>query len=203
LSHVQGFGIFFDKAGEMTPTVFIQFLSKFVATPDVMVFFHLRPLSIPSVDPADRYTVSRTSIPNCYRLTIRHGYTDVVITSDLGMLVYEQLRNFTIAEGNRQANQTSTLTEEKGPAASSSSSYPTLDLTDGITAQLAVLQRAYAKQVLYIVGKEQMRISAKTRLGRRVALSAYLWLRDNTRTRMAEWKISADQLVEVGFVKDV
>lgn len=204
ITPMQGFGIFFDKAGEMTPTVFTQFLSKFVATPDVMVFFHLRPLSVPSVAPEDRYTVTRTSIPNCYRLVIRHGYTDVVITSDLGTLVYEQLRKFAINEGARPPKERSKESEKSSELPhASSSDQPNLSPADIVAARLAVLERAYGKQVLYIVGKGQMRISASTNLWHRVMLNAYLWLRDNTRTKMADWKIPTDQLVEVGFIKDI
>jgi len=35
LAVIKGFGIFFDKAGETTPAVFTQFLSKLVAAPEV------------------------------------------------------------------------------------------------------------------------------------------------------------------------
>jgi KUP system potassium uptake protein len=35
LSSIKGFGIFFDKAGETTPPVFSQFLTKLVAAPEV------------------------------------------------------------------------------------------------------------------------------------------------------------------------
>jgi hypothetical protein len=43
---------------------------------------------------------SETHVPmrNCYRLTIRHGYTDEVIIRDLGMLVFEQTYNCIIRE---------------------------------------------------------------------------------------------------------
>jgi K+ transporter len=37
LSVVKGFAIFFDKAGETTPAVFTQFLSKLVAAPEVNI----------------------------------------------------------------------------------------------------------------------------------------------------------------------
>ncbi len=60
---IVGFGIFFDKVGDMVPTVFTQFLQKFQAKPEVMVFFHMRPLSVPSVSftiifsPSRKYTL--------------------------------------------------------------------------------------------------------------------------------------------------
>ena len=218
LTNIKGFGIFFDKIGDMTPTIFIQFLSKFVATPDVMVFFHLRPLPTPSIVPEKRYTVTRIgAIPNCYRLVIRHGYTDEVISEDLSLLVYEQIRNFVIRDlapraipsipSSNLLKKSEEPTSEK-TATSSETSIPTDSSTQTpplhpAAAQLQSLEAAYMKQVLYIVGKEQMRIKEETRIWRRVALNAYFWLRDNTRSKLAGMKIPTDQLVEVGFVKEV
>ncbi|MCJ1471949.1 hypothetical protein MMC13_000591 [Lambiella insularis] len=204
VTYIRGFGIFFDKAGDMTPTIFIQFVSKFLATTDVMVFFHLRPLSTPSVPPENRYTVTRTIIPNCYRLVIRHGYTDEVVTEDLGMLVHEQLRDFIIREGAAPRphviEATQTTSDEKATSSSSASS---AEANETVVARLAIVQKAYDTQVLYIVGKEQMRIMSTTRIWRRVVLNAFLWLRDNTRSKIASMRIPIDQLVEVGFIKEV
>ena len=218
VTNIKGFGIFFDKIGDMTPTVFIQFLSKFVATPDVMVFFHLRPLSTPTIPPENRYTVTRIgAIPNCYRLVIRHGYTDEVISEDLSLLVYEQIRNFvirdsaqgltTVAAGNglqagnkEHAMEKTAASSETSVPTDSSATTPSLHPA---VEQLRGLEAAYMKQVLYIVGKEQMRIKEETRVWRRIALNAFLWLRDNTRSKLAGMKIPTDQLVEVGFIKEV
>ena len=214
-----GFALFFDKASDMTPTVFIQFLSKFVATPQAMVFLNLRPLSKPSVAPADRYTVTSTSIPNCYRLVIRHGYTDEVITHDLALLVYEQIEAYIIRQGALPQRITAVVQSdghEKGAAVGSASTVPTDTSSDSkgsvdvaeaagndTANRLAALTAAYKAQVLYIVGKEQMRIREATRIPRRVALGAFLWLRDNTRSKIAAMNIPTDQLVEVGFIKEV
>jgi KUP system potassium uptake protein len=209
----------------MTPTVFIQFLSKFVVTPRISVFFHLRPLSTPSVPPENRYTVLRTVIPNCYRLIIRHGYTDEVVTEDLGLLVYEQLRSFIIREGgtgvggngdggkgdNGGEGSSTDPSSSSNPESSASSTRTPgdglggreIDGAGGVAGRLAETQRAYETQVLYIVGKEQMRIKNGTRIWRRVALNAFLWLRDNTRSKMASMRIPTDSLVEVGFIKEI
>ena len=73
-------------------TVYEEFLRKFEAQQEVHVFLHLRALSKPHVSDEDRYTISRTFIPNCYRLTVRHGYNDRVISADLGDVVYHELR---------------------------------------------------------------------------------------------------------------
>ena len=201
----------------MTPTVFIHFLSKFVATPEVSVFFHLRPLATPSVPVEDRYAVTRMTIPNCYRLVIRHGYTDEVISEDLGMLICDQIRNFiireTVAKPQPQPENVATTPSEKGIAVEATSSESsseratteaTIESAASIAAaRLARLHAAYEKQILYIVGKEQMRIGAEMKIWRRVALSAFLWLKDNTRSKIASMKIPTDQLVEVGFIKEV
>ncbi len=217
----------------MTPTVFIQFLQKLVATPSVTVFFHLRPLATPSVPAADRYTTERTSIPNCFRLTIRHGYMDEIVTEDLALTIYDQLCDFITRESaaaGASADMPHThnspplppptilLPDHTSPAhdltpSPPSKPIPTATTTTTTTSSsslsssaetnLATLHKAYATQVVYIVGKEQMRIRAKTRIWRRVALSAFLWLRDNTRSKMANLKIPVERLVEVGFVKEV
>ena len=192
----------------MTPTVFIQFLSKFNAIPELVVFFHLRPLSTPSVPPENRYTVTRTVVPTCYRLVIRHGYTDEVVTEDLALLVYEQLHNFLAHEGARLqkrpfAPERSPADQASSTSASSAEHDNAASQTQFVAARLAELQKAYETQVVYIVGKEQMRIRAGSSIVRRILLNAFLWLRENTRGKIASMKIPTDKLVEVGFVKEV
>ena len=61
ITRIHGIGVFFDKSGapSTTPTVFLQFLQKFRAAPDVTVFFHSRPLTTPTIPPEERYTITR------------------------------------------------------------------------------------------------------------------------------------------------
>jgi KUP system potassium uptake protein len=223
LSIVKGFGVFFDKAGETTPQVFTQFLSKLVAIPDVCVFFHLRPLEIPSVPPEHRYTVSRLAIPNCYRLIVRHGYMDVVITPDLASLVCEQVRDFIIRSGAQkksaippgkkdgdvtfvpppQAEENESAAISQSPESSSDLEKKHEAADETILADVAKLQAAYDHKVLYIIGKEEMRIKSATPIWRKILLRAFLWLRDNTRTKIAALGVPTDRIIEVGFVKEV
>ncbi|PBP24692.1 potassium transporter [Diplocarpon rosae] len=214
LSTIKGFGIFFDKAGETTPLVFSQFLSKLVAAPEVMVFFHLRPLETPSVLPENRYTVTRVTIPNCYRLVVRHGYMDEVITPDLASLVYAQIRNFIVCQGAAlKATGTcdpSTIQEYASAPLSRNNEKPfedpelrSLRTEESIAADLAKLQHAFDRQVLYIIGKEQMRVRNGTGMVRNLLLNLFLWLRDNTRTKIANLRVQPDRVIEVGFVKDI
>lgn len=58
-------------------------------------------------------------------------------------------------------------------------------------------------QTVYVMGKEQMRIKKGTSTVRRLALEAFLWIRENSRTKMADMNIPMDSLVEVGFVKEI
>jgi KUP system potassium uptake protein len=225
ISIIKGFGVFFDKAGETTPQVFTQFLSKLVAAPEVIIFFHLRPLETPSVQPELRYTVSRLSIPNCYRLIIRHGYMDAVITPDLASLVYEQVRDFIIRSGAKKKSAIPPATkdqdatfiappqaeeiESEQPAttqspSSSSENEKKLEAADEtILADVAKLQAAYDHKILYIIGKEEMRIKTGTKIWRNILLRAFLWLRDNTRAKIAALGVPTDRIIEVGFVKEV
>lgn len=223
LSIIKGFGVFFDKAGETTPQVFTQFLSKLVAAPEVIVFFHLRPLETPSVAPEIRYSVSRLAIPNCYRLIVRHGYMDEVITPDLASLVCEQVRDFIIRSGAQKKSAIPSATDDQGgtfvpppqaegnentaitqsPTSSSDTEKKHEAANETILADVSKLQAAYDHKVLYIIGKEEMRIKPGTKIWRNVLLRAFLWLRDNTRTKIAALGVPTDRIIEVGFVKEV
>jgi KUP system potassium uptake protein len=253
LGTIPCFGIYFDKAGETTPIVFSQWAIKLVAAPEVIVLFHLRPLETPSVAPENRYTVSRLAIPNCYRLIVRHGYNDEVITPDLASLIYEQVRNFVVrgnnpegpinpitgsvaaqvqqvGEGHRpdlreatDVNSTRILqqalakidigntTVNKEPESNTEgessggdkSSTEEKGINAVVSAELTKLEEAYNHRVLYIIGKEQMKIKASAGIFRKVLLRAFLWIRDNTRTKIANLRVPTDRIIEVGFVKDI
>lgn len=227
VSPIKGLGIFFDKTGSSnsTPTVFVHFLQKFQAAPAVVVFFHMRSLSSPTVAPEERFTVTRCFssnvaspvLRNFFRITLRHGYTDEVLTRDLGTMIYEQLRNFVIREPSVivAPNPTAKASESNSTSSSSSNEQETITHIQAPSQQqqqllagqhLAALESAYTDQVVYVVGKEQMRVREDRGVKgwtRRIALSAFLWLRGNTGSKVANMNIDIDKLVEVGFVKVV
>ena len=230
VSRLRGVGIFFDKTGSPngTPTVFIHFLQKFQAAPAVVVFFHIRPLSAPTIAPEDRFSVARcfprsssnSTLRDFYRVTIRHGYADEVMNSDLGLLIYENIRNFIIHERGMSSAPTplpeSNSTSDESNSSSDRPTHAPLNIStefaDNSTQQhareaLASLQAAYEDQVVHIVGKEQMRIREVQGWGnvkgasRKIALAAFLWLRSNTGSKVANMNLDVEKLVEVGFVK--
>lgn len=242
ISPVKGFGIFFDKDGTTAPPVLSQFMIKLVAAPEVMVLFHLRPLETPSVPVEERYNVSRLAIPNCYRLVVRHGYSDVVINADLAALIHDQVQNFITHDDSRrtmnkvtghdphkekdqaepavaktsgtdiESSNTTTTTQTSSnddtpkdhitfrtPAQTSPAGIP----QQSTAASLVKLEEAYNHQVLYIIGKSQLSVGEKAGVFRRVLLHAFLWMRENTRTKIASLKVPMDRVFEVGFVKDI
>ncbi|KIV78251.1 potassium uptake protein [Exophiala sideris] len=220
ITRINGFGIFFDKAGtpSTTPTVFTHFLQRFHAAPDVIVFFHLRPLHVPTVPPEERYRVtwcyigdegdSKRPMPNCFRIIIRHGYNDEIITQNLGLLLYEQVRDFVIRDGVHDKSfhgsgpldlaRKETVFGERVM----NSTRPSSQQSER-AEQLAELQLAYDSQVVYVVGKEQLRVRPGTNIFRRALLEMFLWIRENTRSKVQALNVSVDKLVEIGFVKEV
>lgn len=243
ISTITGLGVYFDKGGipNTTPAVFVHFLQKFQAAPRVVVFFHIRPLSVPTVPFEERFTVIRPLKPSetgpghqFFRITLRHGYMDEVVSVDLGFQIYEQLRSFVIQEGataQYQPHKRIKWAVPDSPAEDGEVESATPeDNLDKITQmgddaqpgangvapmtvqpehtqqELMSLQSAYEDQVVYVVGKEQMRILEVTGCKprgwcRRIALAAFLWLRSNTGSKIANLNVDVDKLVEVGFVK--
>lgn len=214
LSNIKGLGIFFDKAGEAIPAVYAQFLQKFEARPDVLVFLQLRSLSVPIISEEDRYVVGAVpKVGNCYRVTARHGYNEQLVTAELGGVVYKQVRGFIVRNSVRERDEDEDAAKqdaEDGQGSSSKSSRP-----DPLPA-LTALDKAGEAQTVYIVGKEQLRLidhrsqrglsRAALRpaaLAREVALMVFLWMRENSRAKVASMRIPIEKLVEVGFVREM
>ena len=191
------------------------------------MFFHIRPISSPTVDPDDRFTVSRCFpihtvhpiVRDCFRVTLRHGYVDEVVTPDLGMLIYEEIRKLIIREdapAQTEVSQDESSNEESstGTATSLVEAINTMQTevrqrragSETVQERLERVKAAYMDQVTYIVGKEQMRIREAQHSRdwpRRIALAAFLWLRSNTGSKVANLNVDVDKLVELGFVKVV
>ncbi|USW52703.1 Putative potassium transporter [Septoria linicola] len=190
LSSIDGVGIFLDKSGAFTPKVYEQWLSKFRTQMDIVVFMHLRALSIPHIPEEDRFEITETHVKNVFRLIVRHGYDDHIVSPDLAGLIYQELR--------------SSMIREKGSSPQSNRAPLDERLTttnDGTTAaRLDHLEAAFTSQTLYMVGKQQMRIDSSYNVVKRVVLEIFLWIRDNSRSKVEKLNVPAEKLVEVGFV---
>ena len=75
--------------------------------------------------------------------------------------------------------------------------------TSSTAARLDALDRAFKDEVLYIIGKEQMRVKEGTNIARSLLLKAFIVLRDNTRAKVQSLSVPLDKVIEVGFVKEV
>ncbi|KAH7114576.1 potassium transporter-domain-containing protein [Dactylonectria estremocensis] len=194
ISKAAGLGIFFDKIGtrgDMIPRVFTQFIQKFKSRPDVIIFFHLRPLSVPTVPIEERYIITRATphIPSSYRLTVRHGYMDDVLTPDLGSIIVDQLVNF-IRRGGGGVE------------------FPVDSFPSATRDEVNVLDQAKTAQTVYVLGKQLMRIrrgegNIGSRFIRTILLESFLWIRENSRAKLADLDMDYNNLVEVGFVKAI
>ncbi|KAK3063452.1 hypothetical protein LTS18_000285, partial [Coniosporium uncinatum] len=192
----------------------------------------------------NRYTVSRLGIPNCYRLIVRHGFMDEVVTPDLASLIFEKVRdhiirraidregpapdafsssaattagiNTTLGSTNLESSETSAedgkadsgkqpiVTKSAIPSTSNdTSSRDRASMDQSISARLEALDRAFNHEVLYVIGKEQMFVKAGTFWLRAALINAFLFIRDNTRPRIASLKVPRDKVIEMGFIKDV
>ena len=197
ISTVPGFGIFFDKRGDpaLLPASFAHFVRKFAARPSVLVFLHTRALPLPSIPCAERYVVSRVArLPHAYAVVLRHGYADDVLRPALAREIVAQIELVVGASAAAAARDPGTPT----PLAPSPE----------VQASLSALSRACAAQTVYVLGKEVMRIKRAERrsawaYARRVLLGAFLWIRDNSRAKLADLDIDVDKLIEVGFVNEI
>ncbi len=204
LTITKGLGVFFDKGGIKTPLVFSQFIQKLVSMPQVIVFFHMRPLEYPTVPSDERFVVTKIRfLPNCYRIVLRHGFMDEVVTHDLAGLVFRHLKEFIIQE--HQSSDTVDLEPSTGANSmyTSEKSNTVAEAAGGSTIGLSELQEAYEHRVLYIIGKEQMKVRPNSAAWRVVLLKIFLFLREYSRTKMSNLKLPNDRLVEIGFVKEV
>lgn len=157
--------------------------------------------------------MSGTAQPNCYRMIIRHGYNDHPVNADLGTAVYEQLRAAIVAAPRLGADPSAA----SEPASAGAEDFDAIDIArtppkspvaddagDDGNWRLAALDAAFATQVVYVVGKEQLRLLRESNsFAKRVVLAVFLWFRDNTRAKVAKMNIPVDKLVEVGFVREI
>lgn len=213
LTTTKGLGIFFDKAGENTPIVYSQFVLKLTSMPEVIVFFHLRPLESPSVPMEDRYAVSQLAIPNCYRLVVRYEYNDEINTPDLGNTITDQIRTYLKdrtfdgrSDEEKAASSFVTKTSQSHSGAQSTGPGESENHTIGGVGgagRMNTLENAYAHGVICITGKEQIKVRKSANYARTVALWLFVWLRENTRAKITSLRLQADRIIEVGFVKDI
>jgi KUP system potassium uptake protein len=89
------------------------------------------------------------------------------------------------------------------PVAPANKGPTTVSAESDTASTLAAIDAAYAHRIVYVIGKEEMSIRKASPYWRSFLLSIFLFVRHNTRSKMANLKVPIDKLVEIGFVKDI
>jgi len=95
-------------------------------------------------------------------------------------------------------NSTTTTTRKRITRTS-----PRTTTTISTSHRLSALEAASSAQTLYLVGKQQMRISASYNIFKKIILGVFLWVRENSRSKMEKLNVPMERLVEVGFVGEI
>ena len=137
----------------------------------------------------------------------------MIITPDLASVIMEQVRRYLADDlQSLQAKQCTTASSSNDISAvnAQTNSPDTSETRRGEnedvqlrSRELEILKLAFEHKVLYIMGKEQMVTKSGTNILRKVLLNAFLWMRENTRNKMANLRVPADQVIEIGFLKKV
>jgi KUP system potassium uptake protein len=163
----------------------------------------------PTIPDDERFFVYDLPWPNCYRLMIRYGYMDEVITPDLASIVLDQVRQHVIERNaSRYHNHAHRIivrheASEIQPVDPSAKNATSTSSESDTAAVLTSIDAAYAHRIVYVIGKEEMNIRKESPYWRSFLLSIFLFVRHNTRSKMANLKVPIDKLVEIGFVKDI
>jgi KUP system potassium uptake protein len=136
------------------------------------------------VEEEEKYRIILTDVPNCFQVHVRHGFNEHVVTQNLSQLIHERLRRFIIS-GDGMLNNPS-------------------DQHDEITRQkLDALEKANKEGVVYIIGKEQLKTNPNASFIRRLALGVFIWLRQISRSKVAEMDFQLADVFEVGVFTQI
>lgn len=145
------------------------------------------------------------------------------MTSELGNIVYEQVKQYIITELNEDG-KTTTIPDQvsrlpsppqhvtEGSEKVSADEKQTVDESstadtkpvDDRTRRLRRLEEAHAQQVLFIVGKEELIIkNTGWNIAKKIFLSAFLWVRTTTNAKVTSMNLPTDKLIEVGFIREI
>lgn len=205
-SVVPGLGVFFDKLGDKSrpPPCFTHFVLKFAARPAVTLFFHMRPLDVPVIAPEERYVVARhRALAGTYIVVLRHGYAEEPLRPGIAHDLVEQVDRFLARSLGRTPPANVPLVQQ----------------------ERSTLREASDTQIVYLLGKEAMRVGRHSKGGggdekdkgkptwrhrlnvwalcRRVLLELFLWIRENSRTKLAAFDMEIDKMVEVGYLTEL
>lgn len=128
------------------------------------------------------------ALPNCFHITVRYGYNQPMVPSDLAGSIESYLRNYVtshrIASGFPNDSVSTSEITDKGPSRS-------------VTAY-------DSKEVVYIIGSQELKILPRTNIFVGLVLNAFIWIRNLSRSKITQMDVlPTDDLVDLGFVKEI
>lgn len=128
------------------------------------------------------------SLPDCFHITIRYGYNQPMVPSDLASSIENYVRGYVTSHGvaSRVANGS-------------------VKPSQTTNTEISVLGTAYdSQEVVYVVGREELKIVSKTNIFLVLVLKAFLWIRNLSRSKVTKMGVlPTDDLVEIGYIKEI
>jgi KUP system potassium uptake protein len=129
---------------------------------------------------SDRFEFHRTGVPNTYRVLVRFGYADHVLTASM--------KDFT---GPLRVWLTMDLHRHREGSAE----------FQRVEEELRNLSVAVERErVSFVMDKSELKAASRNWVVR-ILHAAFCFMRDNTRSRPSYWHVPADKLVELGGIR--
>lgn len=128
------------------------------------------------------------SLPNCFHITVRHGYNQPMVPSDLAGSIENCLRSH--------------ITSHRIASGVVNDSVSPSKTTD---REISVLGTAYdSKDVVYVIGRKELKIVPRANIFLVPVLRAFAWIRNLSRSKVTKMDVlPTDDLVEMGFIKEI
>jgi KUP system potassium uptake protein len=141
------------------------------------------------VDAEEQYTITHFPEVNCFRVHVSQGFKDGdrLVKQDLNTLIKQQLLGYLRLQHRRATVETSS--DERNHS-------------EGQRSEDAALM-AFQERPVYIVGHERLRIRRENGIFRKLVLGAFTRLRALSRSKIADIQIPIEDLIEIGFIKEI
>jgi KUP system potassium uptake protein len=129
-----------------------------------------------------------SSLPNCFHITVRHGYNQPMVPSDLAGSIIKYLRSY--------------VTSHRIASGVANGSVSPSETTN---RESSVLGTAYdSKEVVYVIGREELKIVPRANIFLMLVLKAFVWIRNISRSKVTKMDVlPTGDLVEMAFIKEI
>lgn len=149
----------------------------------------------PKVEEEERSTISELSTsPRCFRIHVYRGFMDrdQLLETDLEQLIKRLLQKY-LNDSNGHCNDNETNMDKRLHVNISPVPMETFGMEESLS-------------VVYVVGRKSLRIKKSTMFANLfpgLLLRLYIWMRQLSRSDIADMHIPIDNMFEIGIVKDI